>query len=209
MRDILFWAGALVLLSVLSPVLKFIIAALAGKQVGAAALAQQPDQITLVRGSSGSWKNAAGARKWVDPLVARGFTDAGVHTIAEMPGVVVQLLAQPQDGLYAALCEHPQVGHWLDLVSRFQDGTSVTFTTSRPTALKPRPGHHAAHHPGLDASALLEKALALRPRRVLDEVSAGRAVEVFERAYAEMMAYRKGVGISTEEVVGTALRKAA
>ena len=209
MGSMLFWVGALVVVSLLSPLLRIVIAAVAGKQIGAAALAKQPDKIRLQRGGPTTWKNGGTPRKTVAALTSRGFEDAGVYTIAEMPGMVVQLLAHPGDGFYTAVYEHPQAGSWFDLISRFQDGTSVTYSTSRATALKPRPGHPSINMPGAEPVAVLDKALTMRPRRPLEAVSAAKAVEVFERAYAEGIAYRKQVGISTGEVVKTAARKAA
>lgn len=209
MSSVLFWLGALIVVSVLSPVLKVAIAAVAGKQIGAEALAMQPDQIHLERGGSDRWKKPGAVRHVVEALTQRGFGDAGVHTVREMPGIVVQLLAHAGHGCYAAVYEHPQAGVWFDLVSRFQDGTSLTFSTARPTALKPRPGHPTSHLPGTEPNALLDKFLAQRPQRALTEASADNAVSVFEDAYAESMAYRKQAGISTSEVVKTATRKAA
>lgn len=209
MDSILFWVGALIVFSVLSPLIKYAIAGFAGKQIGAKALAQQPERIHLESGGIDSWRNAAVARKIADSLAARGFLDAGVHTIPEMPGVVVQLMAHAREGLYAAVYEHPQAGHWFDLVSRYQDGTSVTYSTSLPTALKPRPGHPTVNLPGVEPHAVLDRVLAQRPRRPLKPVSTDQAVAVFEQGYADSIDYRKQVGISTGEVVGTAARKIA
>lgn len=209
MGSILFWLGALVVVSLLSPVLRLVIAAVAGKQIGAKALAEQPDHIRLRRGSVGAWKSAEAPHRIVAALTSRGFEDAGVHTIPEMPGIVVQLLAHARDGLYAAVYEHPRAGTWFDLVARFQDGTSLTYSTSPATALKPRPGHPSVNMRGAEPLAVLDKALAMRPRRPLAAVSADQAVQVFEHSYAEAIAYRKQVGISTSEVVRTATRKAA
>ena len=209
MDSILFWVGALIVFSVLSPLIKFAIAAVAGKKIATTALAQQPDRIHLQPGGPDSWKHASTARRIVEPLVSRGFTDAGVHTIPQMPGVVVQLLAHEKDGLYAAVYEHPQAGSWFDLISRFQDGTSVTYSTSLPTALKPRPGHPTVNLPGVEPLGVLDRVLAQRPRRTLKPVSADQAVSVFEQGYADSIDYRKQVGISTSEVVGTAARKIA
>ena len=204
---IVFVVVALVFVSVLSPLLRILIAAVAGKKIGAAALAKQPDAIHLQRG--GTWKNAATPGTIVAALTSRGFEDAGVYTIAEMPGLVVQLLADAANGLYAAIYEHPQAGSWLELFSRFEDGTSVTFSTSRATALRPRPGHPTIHSPGVEPLALLDKALTMRPKGLLEDASVRKAVAVFERGYAEGIAYRRQVGISTREVMKTAARKAA
>jgi hypothetical protein len=208
MGSIVFWVGALIAVSVLSPVLKVLIAAVAGKQIGAAALAKQPDQIHLERVGPSAWKKGA-ARRIVDELTSRGFVDAGIHTVTELPGIVLQLLAHPRDNFYAAVYEHPQAGTWFDLVARFQDGTSVTYSTARPTGLRPRPGHPTINVPGLDPIPVLDKAIAQRPRKPLVTVTADQAARVFEQSYAESMAFRKQQGISTQEVVNTATRKVA
>lgn len=209
MGSILFWVGALIVFTLISPLIKYVIALVAGKQIGAQALAQQPDRIHLQRTGPQTWKNPARPSAIATALTSRGFQDVGVYTIPEMPGLLVQLLANSRDGFYAAIYEHPQAGVWFDLVSRFQDGTSVTFSTSRPTALKPRPGHPSVNLSGLEPVAVLEKALAQRPNRYVQAVSTSMAVGVFEQSYAESIAYRKQTGISTGEVVRTAGRKVA
>jgi hypothetical protein len=65
--------------------------------------------------------------------------------------------------------------------------------------------------PELGAAALYERARAERPKdRALDSVSAFTVVPMFERVYAESLAYRKQTGISAREVGEVAkLRKAA
>ena len=209
MDSILFWIGALIVFSVLSPLIKYAIAAVAGKQIGAKALAQQPDRIHLQPCGTDKWKNAAAARRIGEALASRGFTDAGVNTIPELPGVVVQLLASEKDGLYAAVYEHPKAGTWFDLVSRYQDGSSVTYSTALPTALKPRPGHPTVNLPGIEPLTVLDRILAQRPRRPLKPVTTDQATSVFEQGYADSIDYRKQVGISTGEVMGTAARKIA
>jgi hypothetical protein len=209
MNSILFWLGALVVVSVLSPVLRIVIAAVGGKQIGAAALAQQPDRIHLQRTGPQAWRNAGAATKLSDAFLSRGFEDAGIHSVAEMPGLVIQLLAHYGDSFYAAIYQHPKAGTWYDVISQYEDGTSVTYTTARPTALKQRPGHPTVNLPGADPARVLDKALGQRPRRPLKQATAALAADVFENAYADSIAYRKQAGISTGEVVGTAMRKAA
>src|SRR5206468_11713222 len=110
MSSILFWVGALVAFTLLAPLLRLAIAAVAGKEIGERALAKQPDQIHLQKADPSAWKDAAAAGKTVDALATRGFADAGIYTVAEMPGVVVQLLASARDGFYTAIYEHPRAG---------------------------------------------------------------------------------------------------
>lgn len=209
MNSILFWLGALVVVSVLSPVLKLVIAGLFGKQVGAVALAQQPDTITLQRRDASMWKNGPAVSRLVAALRSRGFEDAGVHAVAEMPGLGVQLMALERDGWYAAVYEHPVAGVWIDLASRFQDGSSFTVTTAKPTGLAPRPGHPVVNAPGLEPDALVEKAQRDRPRKWPRKVSIESAAHDFEEAYAESIAWRKQNGISRGEVMKVATRKVA
>ena len=209
MNSILFWVGALVVVSLISPVLRLLVAAVAGKQIGEHALAKQPDSIHLERRNPGAWKNPGGASQLAQPLISRGFEDAGVHAVREMPGLHVQLLAHPADGFYAAVYEHPVAGNWLDVFTRFQDGTSFTVATSQSTGLAPRPGHTTLNVPGLTAAQALDKAVAERPRKWPETASVERVVDVFEKAYAEAMAWRKDAGISRGEVMKVAMRKKA
>ena len=210
MSSILYLVVALVAITILSPVMRVLIAALAGKQIGAAALSRQPDSIHLERRDASIWKNAAGATQLARPLASRGFQDAGTYAVSEMPGLVVQLLADARNNFYAAVYEHPKAGQWLDVFSRFQDDSSFTVTTARPTGLAPRPGHLSLNVPGMTPEQVLDKALAERPRsKWPNPVSTEKAVEVFEKAYESSMAYRKQTGVSRGEVMKVATRKAA
>jgi hypothetical protein len=209
MNSTLFWLGALVVVAVLLPVLKLTIAALFGKAVGEMALASQPEHIHLEHRDESLWKDAARAGRIASALRSRGYEDAGIYAVNEMPGVVVQLLAHAREGFYAAICEHPEAGMWIDLASKFQDDGSYTLTTSKATGLAPRPGHDVTHAPGLEIEAAIEKARSERPRKWFRPVSTGQAVSDFQQAYAESIAYRRQVGITRGEVMKVATRKAA
>ena len=148
MNSILFWVGVLVVVTLLSPLLKYVIAVVAGRAIGAEALAAQPDTIRLVEPLGDSRSDAAGMRRTVDDLSRLGFRDAGLHAIPEMPGILVHLMAQPDEGFYGVVYHHPQAGVWFDVVSRFQDGTSITWTTCKPTGLVARPATRWSTSPG-------------------------------------------------------------
>jgi len=208
MPSILFWVGALVVLTMLGKFSRVIIASIWGKDIGGKALAQQPDQIHLVRTETDRRKNAATALGLVDALKGRGFKDAGIHEIPEMPGVTVQLLAQFDEGFYAAIYDHPAAGCWFDIVTRYQDGTASTFTTARATGLKPRPGFPVVNAPGTSAPDLLARARRERPRSPFKSASVETVARDFADAYADQMSWRKNQGISTGEVVDVARRAA-
>jgi len=204
MKTVLIVAGIMLLLPVVKRLLVFGLARLIGRAVGQVALNQQPDTIQLAAAGPKAWKNARSAAAFALPLSDRGFQEAGTYTIREMPGVVVRLMAKSEEHFYAAIYEHPQAGHWMDLVTLYQDGTSVTFTTSKPTGLAPRPGHPSIHAAGAGPLALYARARAERAKQTMLPTTAENAVHDFERAYAESIAWRKHRGISACEVAEVA-----
>jgi hypothetical protein len=204
MKTILIVVAIMVALPILKQLLVYGFARLIGRAVGQVALNKQPDEIHLTPAGSGAWKNAKAAAILADPLLSRGFQDAGVHRVDEMAGVLVQLLTKPDERFIAAIYEHPQAGHWIDLVTLYQDGTSANFTTSRPTGLSPRPGHPSIHAPGTGPLALYSRARAERPKGLTKSIAASDAARQFEQSYAEDIAWRKHRGISACEVAEVA-----
>jgi hypothetical protein len=180
-----------------------------GRAIGQAALGQQPDTIQLDAISPDSWLDRDAAHALGDAFLELGFADAGTHRIVEMDGVRVRLLVHEREGLIAAVYEHPQAGQWFDVVGRYADGTSITFTTSKPTGLDPRPGHPVVHAPATSPRALIERARWERPPGALLPITTAAVVAAFEQAYAESMAWRKQRGITACEVAQVAAREAA
>ena len=202
---------ALVVLAalLLSPLGRLVIAALFGRSIGQAALASQPDVIHLQRCEAASLRNGEKVSALVSDYRKCGFEDAGLYTIPELKNTRVQLLANPKQSMYGAIYDHPAVGVWCDVVSRYADGSSWSFSTSRATGIKPLPNVHMNHLPGTSATGLIERARINRPAVGLKPASPASAVAEFERAYAEYIAALKQRGISTGEVVETAKRKVA
>lgn len=200
----------LALLLIGLPVSRWVLKALLGRTVAGyisgKAMAAQPDEIHLSRVGSQAWSNAVGAEALARPLLDEGFNDAGTCTVTEMPGVVLRMLANGRESFYAVIYEHPQAGQWMDLVTRYQDGTSSTFTSCKPTGLAQRPGHPNVHVPGAKPLALLERARKERPQAPMQHAAVDAAMAVFERAYAEETAWRKGRGVSLEEIGEVASR---
>ena len=188
---------------------KLVIARLFGRAIGAKALAHQPDRIRLTQGGAQAWKNPGAANAIADPLLARGFEDAGTFTVAELNGVVVRLLAKADDSLYAAVYEHPKAGAWFEFFSRYRDGSGSTFSAAKETGLDPHPCHPVVHAPGTSPLALYARACAERPQGALLPATVDAAVRDFEQSYADSIAWRKSRGISGAEVAKIARRRAA
>jgi hypothetical protein len=209
MTRILFLVAIVGLWLALRPLLRLGLASLFAGDVARRALERQPDSIRLAAAGPAAWQDRARAERSCADFRAHGFADAGTWTVPEMPGVVVALLVSPAESVTAAVYEHPKVGGWCELFFRAQDGTSATFTTSRPTGLNERPGHAVSHLTGGDPAGLIAFALSHRPQTALTPVSAETAPRCFEEAVTEALAYRKAAGISRGEVVNVARQRAA
>jgi hypothetical protein len=172
-------------------------------KVGQRVLAGQPDRITL--GPHGT-PPGFDAKKILDGLTWTGYRPAGSFAVAEMGGLPIHFAVKPSQCAVAAVYEHPEAGVWFDLFTRYQDGTSFTFATSRKGAgLDQRPGHPTVRAPGLDAAAAHTRFLRERPAGTMKSYSALEVPGIFIDAYAEAMAWRKQRGITAAEVqrVGT------
>jgi hypothetical protein len=190
-------------------VIRILIAATRGREIGARSLAKQPDTIELVEAEASAWNRLADIQALEQPLIARGFASAGVFRIRELPGVVVQLLVDEPHRVLACLYEHPTSGIWTELVVRTSDGGEHIVSSNRPTGLAPRPQVTIEHVRGGGIEAMcvvLERLNEIAPRV---PVRVSEARERFERAWAEAIAYRKRVGISTAEVVQVVTRRSA
>jgi hypothetical protein len=168
--------------------------------VGEEAMARQPDQIHLTPAPGHLWKNGAAVDALAAPLVAHGFEEAGTYRIEEMAGVVVRFLAHSGERIAACIYEHPKVGTWIDLVSRYRDDRGITYTTSKPTGLDQRPGTQTVHAPGTGADALYHRMLRERPAGELEEITPASVPALFVDAYARSTAWRKNKGVSADEV---------
>jgi hypothetical protein len=168
--------------------------------VGKEALARQFDHVHLAPRNSSAWQDAAQATDLVTPLQQQGFQDAGVFSVDEIPGVVLELLSKPAEGLTAIVYEHPKVGHWIEVVARYPDGTSTSVTNSKTVAMDGRPGHPRVRMPDAGPSQLVERARRESSGRAFIACPPELLVQQFETAYAEEMAWRRQHGISPEAV---------
>ena len=180
-----------------------------GRAIGNAALNRQPDTIRLLACGEDGWQNPDPAAGMASSLQSLGFQDAGTYRVPELPGLIVQLMANPSDKQYAAIYEHPKAGHWFDVYAHFEDGTAATCTTARPTGLDERPGHPVVNLPGARPQALTERVRADSNGKRPKPATRDNAVRTFEAAYAESTAWRKQKGVTAEEVGRVASRRKA
>ena len=193
----------------LTPLSRIVLAALFGRSIGAAALKRQPDTIHLQATEPSKFRDSGRIQSLANQYERCGFESAGTYTIPEMPGVHVQLLVNPAEAMHAAIYDHPVVGVFYDVVSRYADGSARTYTTARETGLKHRSNVRMTNLPGAEPTALIESTRRERPLVGLRECTMANAVGDFELAYEEYVAWLKSRGLSTGEVVAVARRKVA
>jgi hypothetical protein len=174
---------------------------------GKRAADKQPDEIRLAAAPGHAWANATAIDTHAKSLQALGFADAGTYTVNVLPVALRFALDQPRR-MYATIYEHPKAGVWMNFVVLYQDGASITFTTTPDRGLEQRPGHPIVHRPGASAAELHTVAMRQlagdRPRKAL---SAASIVAEFERAWAEGVRWRKQRGFATAEIASVLLSR--
>jgi len=162
-------------------------------------LAKRPGEIRLSSQPGYRWKKPVAISKLIGPLAARGFTDLGPYRIELMPEVTVRLLVNPTVSVYACVYEHAKAGMWLDLTSRYEDGSRTTFTTLRSNGLDQRPQNMVVCAPSASSEALYGRMLRERPQRTLLRLDPGTVIRLAEAAYAEQAPWRAIEGVSACE----------
>jgi len=170
---------------------------------------QQPDRVRLVHQDLHSWRGNAAISRNADALFSKGFSEAGLYTVREMPGVMVRFLVKQMESMYAAIYMHPGMGVWVSLVTIYGDGRSATYTNAPETGLDQRPGHPIVHLGSLGGQELYARALAERPKGVFKPIMAEDVVAAYERAHADHMAWRKSRGGSSANEVARAFDRRA
>lgn len=191
---------------VLGRLLALLIAARSGREVGRAAMDATPDHIHLEPAAPDAWADRTAAERVAAILTGLGFEDAGAFSVREMPGVTAWLFAEPRDGWYAVVMEHPAVGLWWEFVSRNADGTGLTVTSLPATGLAKRPSFPVVNAPGTPVERLWERARRERPPAPRAPHTTDRVARDFETAYAEDIAWRKTRGVTRREVMAVAIR---
>jgi hypothetical protein len=167
-----------------------------------AAGSMTPSRISLATEDEPEWEDEDAVHALADELPKLGFKDAGTFAVEEIPGLKLWAWVDPPGGLYSVVYEHPVAGVWMDYVTYYQDGTSLTGSNStRGGRLDQRPGHAKLYAPGADARTLHQRMVSERPGGPRKTPSAAEFPAAFEKAYADEMAWRDSRGGPTEREV--------
>jgi hypothetical protein len=149
---------------------------------------RMPATIHLTRAA----RPADAARPILAALADARFVDAGFWDIAELPRIHVDLMVQPVEGMLAAVESASPIGAHVNLHTLYPGGQVVSFTNSElPPPRVDRPTVTRNRLPRSSPAALITQARARRPKVAFLAVTAAEAPGVYERLYAEEIAFRK------------------
>lgn len=169
------------------------------KDVARRAGERVPDEVHLSPVTMVMWKDEDKWRESFNALEEHGFRHAGNYRVNEL-GVDVQFLINEDQCALACIYNHPAVGVFMDVVTRFTDGSSVTFANRQGTGLDQHPEFQNKFLGDISASELVERALRERPDKPRRCVHEEDLVPDFCRVWKEYKQWRKKRGTSAEEV---------
>ena len=168
--------------------------------VGKKAIDAQPDFVNLARNEFPQFTNPGGIDELKNPLLASGFDYVGTFNVDKMAGVKIAMLAKPDDYVTAYIYEHPKAGIWIELVTRYQDGTCQTVSTLPSTGIQPPPWVKTVRAAKAPAMDLVRQLTFVRRSGDMKKIAADNAVREFEEGYAKSIVWQKNNGLTPEEV---------
>jgi hypothetical protein len=172
------------------------------QDIGKQAVDAQPDGIRLNRIATPAWDDAI-VQQIISSFRTAGFADAGAYSVDMMPGVKVAIFAKPEDCIAAYVFEHPKAGTWIELVTRYQDGTSTTLTTLPSTGQKQPAWLTTMRTAKAPAGDLVRQFMRDRRPGAMKHISAEQAPQDFEEGFAKYMQWRKATPMTAAEVAPT------
>lgn len=158
-----------------------------------------PATIHLEPAPSPVWQDPAEVAASVDAMRAAGFDHIAIYSVPEMPGVQLQAFCNAPEALYGVVYEHPQAGVWADIVSKYENGDSITASNAPMGGeLDHMPGREKIYDKDADIPTLIDKLRAARKPLPTVAHTAQAFVAMFEHAYAEEMEWRDKRGGPTE-----------
>jgi hypothetical protein len=176
-------------------------------EMGRKALSAQPDTIALSCIPGAKWRDPAAAERLVAPLREKGFVDLGIYDFQPRRGFRLGVMLNERDKVTAFLNELPTGSIALELSVRYLDGTTTALVNYANNGV-PRPPFFRVIFAAPEASSgeLYERLLRERPPSGIKTITADNVIAEYQAAYARMMAFVKGRGLSAEEVAEIAAR---
>jgi hypothetical protein len=158
-----------------------------------------PNEIHLVPSTMIMWRDEDRWREAYNALEGHGFRHIGNYRVQEI-GVDVQFLISEKDCALACVYNHPAAGVFMDIVTRYEDGASVTFANRAASGLDQHPQLRNCFLGDIPPSDLIEKTFAERPKHPMRTIREADIVPDFCRVWKEYKEWRNKRGTTAEEV---------
>jgi len=171
-----------------------------GEAIGVGGYIVPPMQIRLRPDNSYEWLDPERVHAVGDELSDHGFIRIGTFTTEPLT-VPIEAWHDPQQSIYAIVCENSDAGVWLDVLSLGEDGSSFTVS-SGPGDQFVRPSDFQLEHlPGGSPADVLHRFLENRPVCPARRTSAESFPSMFEDLWQRMMSFRIEQGAPSEEEI--------
>jgi hypothetical protein len=151
----------------------------------------KPSRIRLLPRAKLDWADEEGAREQAEQLLALGFRDAGLFEIEAKEGYRIWGFVRPEGSIRAVVQELPEVGESVEVVTRYQDGSMLTFSNvAQGVPVSRPPGLDVEYLPGLDAKDLVGRMLEERADRAVVSVDVEGFAAEYEEVWAHLMDWR-------------------
>jgi hypothetical protein len=169
-----------------------------------------PFRILLLPAPDTSWTTEPAAVALSDQLRQLGFVEVGVFEIPEMPHAKLHgFVHEPTD--VTARIYNLKGKFWADLASYYQDGSSITYSTTDVGEKLPRPSTQTViRFPEFSLAQVHHRLVQDRPRGPLRSACAANFVETFvdaHAAYQDWLAQRGGYNIEELRILAPANKK--
>ncbi len=172
-----------------------------------AAKAFPPVRLELKPASALVWDDPAGFARDAGAIRDAGFSSAGEYTVESREGLKIAGFANAPRSIYAAIYEMAPAGIWVDFVTRYADGTALTYSNGKHHGLDRPPGKVAEFYDGMAVEELYRRFLEERPARPMLPAPPEDFAAAVERYHAEEMDWRlKRGGLTEEEIRRVAAR---
>ncbi len=211
MTVLLALVAALAAVFMLKRILTYLLMRRAGRQAlaeaGKRAVTKLPEYVSLSRVESPDWTDQELVQQQAEPLLACGFQDAGVYSVDKMPGVLIRMMCQPQTGVAAHIYDHPRSGSWIEMVTRYDDGSTHAVSTLPPNGMKHPDWYRKIQaDKTIPTNNIYERFLPQRQQHGIKLVAASDLAREFEEAYHKLALWRREAGISPQEVAHVAVK---
>jgi len=150
-----------------------------------------PDTISLVPNPSIKWRNEANFKLWSNDFASLGFRPAGSFTVEPLQGLVLSFLINSEQNLQVVLCEHEKGIRWIEIISRYENGTTLTYSSMPDKGFDHDPRYEVVHLPDATPKQLYQRAITDRPMVGLKPHTEGSIVSQYEQAYADLIKWAK------------------